>query len=69
MERLYMYTTLTGQLTDMTWPDNDATSTSEELGFYGGACKGHGGGDVFPFGLLDNDPDGFEVGGGGTEPV
>ncbi|CAN0363328.1 unnamed protein product [Pylaiella littoralis] len=61
MERLFMFSVLTGQITDMTWPDNDATSTSEELGFYGGACLGHGGGDVFPFGLLDNDPDGFEI--------
>lgn len=61
MERLFMFTVLTGQITDMTWPNNDATSTSEKLSNYGDTCVGHGGSDVFPFGILDTDVDGFEV--------
>eukprot|EP00752_Nemacystus_decipiens_P002258 g2139.t1 len=61
MERLFMFSVLTGQISDWTWPNNDATSTSERLSNYGDTCVGHGGSDVFPFGLLDTDIDGFEV--------
>lgn len=56
-----MFSVLTGQITDWTWPNNDAMSTSERISNYGDTCVGHGGSDVFPFGLLDTDIDGFEV--------
>lgn len=68
MERLWMYTVLTGQMKDYTWPDSDITVTkpdgstvSESLSLYGETCAGHRGSDVFPFGLLDSDTDGFQV--------
>ncbi|CBN79226.1 ortho-aminophenol oxidase [Ectocarpus siliculosus] len=68
MERLWMYAVLTGQITDFTWPDDDVTITKpdgtvevESLSLSEDACQGHGGSDVFPFGLLDSDTDGFEV--------
>lgn len=57
-----MFSVLTGQTTDLTWPDSDASSISEMVSRYGDTCHGHGGSDVFPFGLLDTDTDGFEVG-------
>lgn len=56
-----MFSVLTGQVTDMSWPDTSAASSDEELSVYGYTCDGHGGDDVFPFGLLDDDPDGFKV--------
>ncbi|CAM9655020.1 unnamed protein product [Pylaiella littoralis] len=61
MERLFMFSVLTGQITDMSWPDNDSSSSSAPLNNYGDDCVGHGGSDVFPFGLLETDIDGFEV--------
>lgn len=56
-----MFSVLTGRTTDMSWPDRGAFSPKGELNIYGEACDGHGGSDVFPFGLLDTDTDGFEV--------
>lgn len=56
VERLFMFSVLTGQITDWTWPNNDESSN-----IYGDACVGHGGSDVFPFGLLEPETDGFEV--------
>ena len=56
-----MFSVLTDQITDWTWPNNDATSTSERISNYGDTCVGHGGSDVFPFGILDTDIDGFDV--------
>ncbi|CAM9627145.1 unnamed protein product, partial [Pylaiella littoralis] len=68
IERLWMYSILTGHVTDFTWPDEDTTYTntddttvSEFISFYGDTCSGHRGSDVFPFGLLDTDIDGFTV--------
>ncbi|CAN0275670.1 unnamed protein product, partial [Hapterophycus canaliculatus] len=68
MERLWMYGVLTGHITDFTWPDTDVTYTdkdgstvSETLSLYGEDCTGHAGSDVFPFGLLDTDIDGFTI--------
>ncbi|CAN0161250.1 unnamed protein product [Ectocarpus sp. 4 AP-2014] len=68
MERLWMYSVLTGQITDFTWPDDDITVTKpdgtvevESVSLSNVPCKGHSGSDVFPFGLLDSDTDGFEV--------
>lgn len=68
MERLWMYAVLTGQISDYSWPDGDITYTtpdgttvSESISLYGDTCVGHRGSDVFPFGLLDDDDDGFEV--------
>lgn len=61
MERLFMFSVLTGQITDVSWPDSDSTSSSEVVSRYGDTCNGHSGSDVFPFGLLDTDTDGFEV--------
>ena len=68
MERLWMFAVLTGQISDYTWPDSDITITkpdgttvSEIVSMYGDTCVGHRGSDVFPFGLLDTDDDGFEV--------
>ncbi len=63
-----MYAVLTGQISDYSWPDGDITYTtpdgttvSESISLYGDTCVGHRGSDVFPFGLLDDDDDGFEV--------
>lgn len=68
MERLWMYAVLTGQIKDYTWPDTDVTVTkpdgstvSESISLYGETCVGHRGSDVFPFGLLDADTDGFQA--------
>ncbi|CAN0234756.1 unnamed protein product [Pylaiella littoralis] len=61
LERLFMFSVLTGRTTDMSWPDRGAFSPKGELNIYGEACDGHGGSDVFPFGLLDTDTDGFEI--------
>ncbi|CAN0199601.1 unnamed protein product, partial [Hapterophycus canaliculatus] len=69
MERLWMYTVLTGKIKDYSWPDSDVTITkpdgtlvSESISLYGDTCEGHRGSDVFPFGLLDTDTDDFETG-------
>jgi len=61
MERLFMFSMLTGQTHDLTWPDSDDSSTNTMISRYGLECNGHGGSDVFPYGLLDTDTDGFEV--------
>lgn len=68
IERAWMFTVLTGQIKDYTWPDSDVIITnpngvtvSESISMFGDTCLGHRGSDVFPFGLLDGDTDGFEV--------
>ncbi|CAN0387437.1 unnamed protein product [Pylaiella littoralis] len=68
MERLWMFSILTGHITDFTWPDDnlsytdkDGSTVSETLSLYGEDCTGHRGSDIFPFGLLDTDIDGFTV--------
>lgn len=63
MERLWMYSVMTGQVTDMTWPDSTETSDYGDISSFEDSCVGHGGSDVFPFGILDSDIDGFEVSG------
>lgn len=45
----------------VTYTDSDGTIVSESISKYGDTCTGHAGSDVFPFGLLDTDTDGFEV--------
>lgn len=68
MERLWMFSEITGGIDELTWPDEDVTYTdddgtvvSESLSLYGDTCEGHAGSDVFPFGLLDTDTDGFTI--------
>lgn len=68
MERLWMYTVLTGQITDYTWPDADVTYTAsdgavytESISKYSEDCVGHRGGDIFPFDLLAKDVNDFTV--------
>ncbi|CBJ25520.1 ortho-aminophenol oxidase [Ectocarpus siliculosus] len=68
MERLFMFSSLTGQLTDFHWPDSEFSYTDsdgnivvETTGIYGDTCHGHGGSDVFPFDLLDGDDDAFQI--------
>lgn len=63
-----MFSVLTGHVTDFTWPDENISytdengdSVSEMISLYGEDCTGHRGSDVFPFGLLDTDTDGFTV--------
>lgn len=75
MERLWMYTVLTGKMKDYSWPDSDVTITkpdgtevTESTSLYGDTCTGHRGSDVFPFGLLETDTDGFEVRTNGIQP-
>eukprot|EP00752_Nemacystus_decipiens_P005412 g4907.t1 len=60
MERLWMFSVLTGRTSDMFWPDGDGSTTDIKLSTYGD-CAGHGGGDVFPFSLLDTDIDGWTI--------
>lgn len=70
IERMWMFTLLTGQITDFSWPDADVISyitpdgvpvREKVISRYGQECVGHRGSDVFPYGLLANDTDGFEV--------
>ena len=68
MERLWMFGVMTGHITDFTWPDEDVIytddngdSVKESISLYGEDCTGHRGSDVFPFGLLDTDEDGFTI--------
>lgn len=68
MERLWMFTVLTGQITDYTWVDTSFTyedsngiRITEDISLYGDTCVGHGGSDVFPYGMLDEKKDGFTV--------
>lgn len=61
MERLWMFTVMTGQIADMTWPDSSETSVYGDISISPDSCAGHGGSDVFPFGILEADVDGFEV--------
>ena len=44
----------------MFWPDGNDSTTDIKLSAYEN-CVGHGGSDVFPFGLLDSDIDGWTV--------
>ena len=55
-----MFSVLTGRTNDMTWPDNGDQTIDIMTSRYD-ACDGHGGSDVFPFGLLDTDIDGWAV--------
>lgn len=55
-----MFSVLTGQITDWIWPDNDSSSLNIS-NYDSSTCVGHGGSDVFPFGMLDTDSDGFQV--------
>ena len=64
MERLWMYSVMTGQITDFTWPDSTEESDYGDISSFDDSCVGHGGSDIFPFGILDSDIDGFEVRGG-----
>lgn len=59
MERLWMYKRLTGTMTDLTWPDDDITYTTDSgetvvefLNLGDDICNGHRGSDKFPFGLM-----------------
>lgn len=68
MERLWMFSVLSGQVTDFSWPDNDldyvdldGSEVHKVLNIYSETCSGHKGGDVFPYDLLDSDVDGFQV--------
>lgn len=68
MERLWMFSVLTGSVTDISWPDEDITFTgtdgkthTEPICAYAADCDGHRGKDVFPFGLLDSDATDFTV--------
>ncbi|CAN0340212.1 unnamed protein product, partial [Hapterophycus canaliculatus] len=68
MERLWMYSVLTGQVKNFEWPDADVTYTasdgtvySEPISKYAEDCMGHRGSDVFPFDLLANDVNDFTV--------
>lgn len=63
-----MYSMLTDTVTDLSWPDSDITYTesdgtvvSESLSLFHESCEGHHGSDVFPFGLMDADNDGFTI--------
>ena len=67
IERLWQFSVITGQLTDFAWPDRDSTVTlpdgtsyTQYLSNYE-RCLGHRGSDVFPYGLLTLEEDGFEV--------
>ncbi|CAB1107536.1 TYR [Ectocarpus sp. CCAP 1310/34] len=68
IERLFVFSALTGQLTNFHWPDSELSYTDtngdtvvETTSNYGDKCYGHGGSDVFPFGLLDNDDDALKI--------
>ncbi|CAB1096465.1 TYR [Ectocarpus sp. CCAP 1310/34] len=68
MERLWMYSVLTGQVTDFEWPDADVTYTasdgttySQPISKYSEECLGHRGSDVFPFDILANEVNDFTV--------
>ncbi|CAM9760402.1 unnamed protein product [Ectocarpus sp. 12 AP-2014] len=68
IERLFMFSSLTGQLTNFHWPDSELSYTNtngdtvvETTSDYGDKCYGHGGSDVFPFGLLDNVDDALKI--------
>lgn len=68
MERLWQFSVLTGSVKDMNWPDDDVeitlpdgSQTTYYLSTTYAGCFGHHGSDVFPFGLLDSDVDGFQV--------
>eukprot|EP00903_Cladosiphon_okamuranus_P021957 g20189.t1 len=68
MERLFMFSVLTGRTNHFTWPDADVTFTDSDGNVvslvnseFGDTCHGHGGSDIFPFGLLETDIDGFEI--------
>lgn len=68
MERLWMFSLLTGTITDLEWPDkdtevvaSDGTSYVIAVSLYSDKCVGHRGSDVFPFGILKHDTADFNV--------
>ena len=68
MERLWQFAVVTGQVTKFNWPDNDievplsdGTTSTEYVSSYYESCYGHHGSDIFPYGLLDSDINGFDV--------
>lgn len=68
MERVWMFTVLTGQITDFTWVDSSFTyedsngsTVLEDISLYGDSCTGHGGSDVFPYGMLEGETDDFTI--------
>ena len=68
MERMYQFSVLTGQVDDFTWGDEDVevtlpdgTTYTQYISMDGTECSGHHGSDIFPYGLLSSDIDGFEV--------
>ncbi|CAM9954015.1 unnamed protein product, partial [Sphacelaria rigidula] len=68
MERLFMYSLLTGNVQDMHWADANMVMATQDnevyeelISAYGETCMGHRGFDVFPFGLLENDTNDFKL--------
>ena len=68
VERMYQFAVLTNQVTEFTWRDKDTnvslpdgTSYIQYISMNAAECSGHRGSDVFPFGLLGSDIDGFKV--------
>ncbi|CAM9642571.1 unnamed protein product [Ascophyllum nodosum] len=68
MDRLWQFSVLTESVTDFNWPDKNLTfildngeSYTQVTSSYYEECFGHRGMDVFPYGLLDDDGDDFEV--------
>ena len=68
IERLWQFAVVTNQVKSFNWADSDVeitlpdgTTTTEYISTYYDTCFGHHGSDIFPFGLLDKDIDGFEV--------
>lgn len=67
---MWQFSLLTDTVTDLTWPDSDVTITYSDgtsstemlsISSQDDVCTGHAGSDVFPYGLLDNDHDNFQV--------
>lgn len=65
---MYQFSVLTGQVDDFAWWDEDTEVTLPDGSTYiqsismdGTECSGHRASDVFPYGLLASDIDGFEV--------
>lgn len=63
-----MFSLLTGQITDFTWPDSnisytdsDGKTVSEIVSLYSETCAGHHGSDIFPFDLIESGVDDFEI--------
>lgn len=66
-ERLRQITVVTGQATGFTWHNDGVVSephgktSTGYIRFYYEECYGHPGSHIFPFRILDEDIDGFEV--------